>query len=170
MTTVQAKQAAAVAQYGREEPLSPDFLEAFQRLVGEVFRLNGELLAAGERLGRDVGISPARWQVIATIRNEPMTVAEIGRRLGLTRQSIRRTVKLLAKEGLVRTRQNPNHRRSHLVALTRRGRQVMDKLRRRQVPLTGMFTHELGLDVDDLDRLTGQLEMLRETAQRVARD
>ena len=66
MTTVQAKQAAAVAQYGREEPLSPDFLEAFQRLVGEVFRLNGELLAAGERLGRDVGISPARWQVIAT--------------------------------------------------------------------------------------------------------
>lgn len=170
MTTVQAKRAVAVVQHGREEQPGAEFVEAFQRLVGEIFRLNGELLAAGDRLGRGIGISPARWQVIATIRNEPMTVADIGRRLGLTRQSVRRTVNLLTKEGLARTRPNPNHRRSHLVALTRRGREVMDQLRRRQIPLTGLFTHELGLDVDDLDRLASQLEMLRETAQRVARD
>ncbi|MBT8443663.1 MAG: MarR family transcriptional regulator [Gammaproteobacteria bacterium] len=146
------------------------FVRAFQHLVAEVYMLNGELLAAGERLGRDMGISPARWQALATIRNQPMTVAQIARRLGLTRQSVQRTVGLLIDEGLASNRTNPRHRRSHLVAPTRRGRAVIDRLRERQLPLTDRFTRELGLGVKDLEGLGHQLARLRETAHDVGRE
>ena len=142
-------------------------VQAFQRLVGEVFRLNGELLSVGERLGKDLGMSPARWQTLATIRREQMTVAEIARRLGLTRQSVQRTANLLRREGLVKTAPNPGHRRSHLVGLTRDGERVWAQLRERQVPLTGVFTDGLGITAQDLDRLAGQLRTIRKAAEGV---
>jgi DNA-binding MarR family transcriptional regulator len=167
MTTPKARHARQVLLQSGKNQLSPDFVEAFQSLVGEVFRLNGALLSAGDRLARDLGISPARWQTIATIRSEPMTVAEIARRLGLTRQSVQRTVKLLMQEGLAKHRPNPEHRRSHLIALTRRGEQVMEELAARQVPLTARFTLQLGLSVEDLEQLAKQLHTIRETAERV---
>jgi len=166
MTTGQGNSAAdAVLQHSSSE-LSEDFVDAFQALVGEVFRLNGALLAAGDRLARDVGVSPARWQTIATIRKQPMTVADIARRLGLTRQSVQRTVKLLIEEGVVEQLPNPGHRRSHLVALTRRGEKVMQELSVRQVPLTGLFTRDLGFRVEDLQQLADRLRAIRETAER----
>ena len=144
--------------------LSDDYVAAFQGLVGEIFRLNGSLLARGDRLARDLGISPARWQVIATIRNEPLTIVEISRRLGLTRQSVQRTVNRLIDDGVARTKANPEHRRSHLISLTRRGRECMTELSNRQVRLTGEFTGDLGLEVGDLNRLARQLRRIREAA------
>jgi DNA-binding MarR family transcriptional regulator len=167
MTTGQAGSAADTLLRHSKDELSEDFVEAFQSLVGEVFRLNGALLAAGDRLARDVGVSPARWQTIATIRRQPMTIADIARRLGLTRQSVQRTVKLLIEEGIVEQLPNPGHRRSHLVALTRHGRKVMHQLSDRQVPLTGLFTRDQGLSVEDLQQLAEQLRTIRETAERV---
>jgi DNA-binding MarR family transcriptional regulator len=167
MTTGQADSAADTLLQRSKKELSPDFVDAFQSLVGEVFRLNGALLAAGDRLARDVGVSPARWQTIATIRQQPMTIADIARRLGLTRQSVQRTVKLLIEEGIVEQLPNPGHRRSHLVALTRHGRKVMHQLSERQVPLTGLFTRDQGLSVEDLQQLADQLKTIRETAERV---
>lgn len=145
----------------------PALVLSFQRLVSEVFRLNGELLAAGERLGRDLGMSPARWQTLATIRNRPLTVADIARRLGLTRQSVQRTVNKLRRDGLVRTQPNPEHRRSHLIELTRDGEQAWNQLRNRQVPLTDRFTHGLGLTTEELDALADQLRTIRKTAEDI---
>jgi DNA-binding MarR family transcriptional regulator len=167
MTTGQTHPAEKSVLQHSVTDLSPDFVQAFQALIGEVFRLNGALLSAGDRLARDLGISPARWQTIATIRNQPMTVSDIARRLGLTRQSVQRTVKLLIEEGLARQQPNPEHRRSHLVALTRRGEKVMHELSNRQVPLTGLFTRDQGLSVEDLRQLADQLKTIRETAERV---
>lgn len=140
---------------------------AFQRLVSEVFRLNGELLAAGERLGRDLDVSPARWQVLATIRTNPLPVADIARRLGLTRQSVQRTVNNLRRDGLVRTRPNPEHRRSHLIELTRDGARVWSQLRERQIPLTGNFTDGLGLGAQELEQLAAQLRAIRKSAESI---
>jgi len=142
-------------------------MEAFQRLVSEIFRLNGELLAAGERLGKDLGMSPARWQALATIRDEPLTVADIARRLGLTRQSVQRTINALRRDRLVRTLPNPGHRRSHLIQLTRDGDRAWQQLRDRQVPLTDMFTAGLGLTAAELERIAGQLRAIRKTAQGI---
>lgn len=145
----------------REPGDEAEFVRAFQRLIGEVFRLNGQLLATGEQLSRDLGISPARWQTIAALRNEPMTVADISRRLGLRRQSVQRNVNVLRDQGLVEFQPNPRHRRASLVRLTASGQKMMDILRERQVTLTHMFTDSMGLSIADLDNLSGTLRRLR---------
>ncbi|MEZ5958748.1 MAG: hypothetical protein R3C27_16235, partial [Hyphomonadaceae bacterium] len=57
---------------------------ALTDLILEVFRVNGRLLAAGDRLAADVGLSSARWQVLGAIRfaREPQTVSWLARSMG----------------------------------------------------------------------------------------
>ncbi len=141
------------------------FVKAFQRLAGEVFRLNGQMLMTADRLSRDLEISTARWQIIATIRYESFTVAEISRQLGLKRQSIQETVNRLHGQGLVEFLDNPRHARASLVGLTPAGQQVMDVLRNRQVHLTEEFTDGLNLSVQNIDDLRVQLRCLRKQAE-----
>ena len=58
---------------------------AFTGLIIETFRLNGELLAAGDELCADLGLTSARWQVMGAIDEGPLPVAHIARNMGLTR-------------------------------------------------------------------------------------
>lgn len=146
---------------------SVEFVRAFQRLVGEVFRLNGQLLAAAELLSKDLEVSTSRWQTIAVIRYEPITVAALSRRLGLSRQSVQQTVNRLVGQGLVEFIDNPDHRTSPLARLTERGQEIMEILLDRQTRLTAYFTDGLGYTVDEIDHLTDQLKHMREHAQEI---
>lgn len=146
---------------------SVEFVRAFQRLVGEVFRLNGQLLATADLLSKDLEVSTARWQTLAVIRYEPITVAALSRRLGLSRQSVQQTVNRLVKQGLVEFTDNPDHRTSPLTRLTGRGREIMEILLDRQTRLTAQFTGGLGYTVDEIDHLTNQLRHMREHARQI---
>ena len=105
-------------------------------LIVEVFRLNGRLLAAGDALVADLGLTSARWQVLGAIALSPMSlpVAHIARSMGLTRQSVQRLVGEMARDGLLRLAPNPHHRRAHLVLLTERGEAAWQGAMRRQRP------------------------------------
>ena len=142
------------------EPLDP----AFQHLVGEVFRLNGQLLATAEELARPMGVTPAGWQTIAIIRDEALTASEIGRRLGMRRQSAQHNVNRLVRQGLVDLQPNPGHRRAPLAALTPAGRRTMAALYHLQGELAARFTRGLRLNSADLDAVAHTLRHLRETA------
>jgi DNA-binding MarR family transcriptional regulator len=120
---------------------------ALTDLVLEVFRLNGRLLAAGDRMTRPAGQTSARWQVLGAIDAEPCTVSGIARAMGLTRQSVQRTADRLHAEGLVSYVDNPAHRRAKLVALTTRGRAVLDGITLRQV----VWANELGAGLGEAD-------------------
>jgi DNA-binding MarR family transcriptional regulator len=74
-------------------------------------------------LGADEGLTSARWQVLGAIAlaQSSLTVPQIARRMGRSRQSVHATVKRLAEDGLVEWVKNPDHRRSHLVRLTNLG-------------------------------------------------
>jgi DNA-binding MarR family transcriptional regulator len=87
------------------------------------FRANGLLLSAGDVLAGDEGLTSARWQVLGAVAlaERPLTVPQIARRMGLTRQSVHATVKRLVDDGLVELAPNTDHRRSQLVQLTERG-------------------------------------------------
>lgn len=146
---------------------SLQFVRSFQRFVGEVFRLNGQLLNTADLLSKDLEVSTARWQTIAVIRNEPLTVSAISRKLGLTRQSVQQTVNRLEKQGLVDFVDNPNHRTSPLVQLTEHGRDVMETLRDRQTRLTAHFTGGLDYTAEEIEQLTEQLRHLREHAESI---
>ena len=90
----------------------------------EVFRLNGQLLAMGDRLVAPLGLTSARWQVLGAIAlaAQPGPIAHVARAMGLTRQNVRRIVGDLVRDGLLELAPNPNHRRAPLVLLTGGGR------------------------------------------------
>ncbi|MFV2093318.1 MAG: MarR family winged helix-turn-helix transcriptional regulator [Hyphomicrobiales bacterium] len=106
---------------------------AFTNLVIETFRLNGRLLAQGDKLGRDLGLTSARWQVMGALDDGPLPVAQIARNMGLTRQGVQKTVNHLHRQNLVAFRPNPNHRRARLVCLTSGGQALYAKIMARQV-------------------------------------
>lgn len=96
---------------------------ALTGLVIEVFRLNGDLLSAGDALVGDLGLTSARWQVLGAVAlsRVPLPVAHLARNMGLTRQAVQRVADEMRAEGLVRHEPNPHHRRAMLVVMTERG-------------------------------------------------
>jgi DNA-binding MarR family transcriptional regulator len=97
--------------------------DAGTELVLDVFRVNGLLLAAGDQLTADEGLTAARWQVLGAIAlaREALTVPRIARRMGLTRQSVQSSVNRLIDDGMLASEPNADHSRSPLVRLTERG-------------------------------------------------
>src|SRR5579884_2566697 len=86
--------------------------DALSALVVRVFKLAGWLSAMGDEMAAPMGQTSARWQVLAAIEEEPATVADIARALGLARQSVQRVADLIAKERLAAYEDNPNHARA----------------------------------------------------------
>src|SRR5215469_4222267 len=110
--------------------------EGLTRLILEVFRINGALIAAGDRLVADIGLTSARWQVLGAIALSPTPepVARLARAMGLHRQGVQRIVNELEAEGIVALADNPHHRRAKLVRLTRKGETLFREAGRRQKP------------------------------------
>ena|SRR5215510_6172653 len=142
-------------------PYTPEG-SVWTEIVLEIFQLNGELITAGDSLGRELGLTASRWQVIGAIRDGRLTVAQIGRRMGLTRQSVRRTVDLLEGEKMVERVPNPDHRSAELVQLTSRGAQAYAAISRRQIDWANRCAGSLSLSA-----LQTTLRTLRAVRARV---
>lgn len=102
----------------------------------ELFRLNGRLLATGDKLVEDLGLTSARWQVLGVVAmtQHPIPVPHIARRMGLSRQNVQRIVNDLHDIGYVEFELNPHHKRAKLVVLTDIGQEVYQAAHRTQVP------------------------------------
>jgi DNA-binding MarR family transcriptional regulator len=137
-------------------PLTPAG-EAFTAIVLEVFRLNGSLLEAGDRLTRPVGLTSARWQILGVVDHGPASVAEIARAMGLARQSVQETANGLARDGYVELVDNPADRRAKRVTMRPKGRAALAKIERRHA----VWANRLG------DRLDGP--ELRRAAELIGR-
>ena len=123
-----------------------DARAAVTDLVLEVFRLNGRIVAAGDALVADIGLTSARWQVLGAMALSPvpLPVAHIARNMGLTRQAVQRLADEMERDGLVRFAQNPHHRRAKLVLLTARGKTVFAAAMKRQEPWADELARGLG--------------------------
>ena len=123
---------------------------ALTEVILQAFRAHGMLLAAGGELAAQDDLTPARWQVLGALALSPvpLTVPQIARRMGLTRQSVHATVNRLETEGLIRFARNDDHRRSMLICLTERGRARYAVVDARQVT----WSNELadGMSLADL--------------------
>lgn len=108
----------------------------FLDLVRAVFRLNGLLLADGDKMAEGVGLTSARWKVIGVVAlaGSGTTVPGIARALGQSRQAVQRITDVMSEDGLLRYETNPRHRRSPLVQLTDHGQEVYNSLRVVQDP------------------------------------
>ena len=105
-------------------PEPPSATEAGALLTDVIlttFRLNGRLMEVAQEYAAEGGLTAAWWQVLGGVLDEPRTVAEIGRRMGMTRQGVQRIADLLVERGLAEYRPNPAHRRAKLLACTEAG-------------------------------------------------
>jgi DNA-binding MarR family transcriptional regulator len=121
--------------------------DALSRVVVQVMRLSGLLIAAGDALAEPAGQTSARWQVLAGAEHAPSTVAQIARRLGLARQSVQRVADLLAREGLAAYEDNPDDQRAQLLRLTARGRSALGAIQKAQ----RVWANALGARVGEAD-------------------
>jgi DNA-binding MarR family transcriptional regulator len=119
---------------------------AFTRLVLLVFRLNGLLLDAGDRLAAPVGQTSARWQVMGVIDHEPLTVSAVARAMGLRRQSVQRTADLLVADGVAEYLDNPADRRARLLTLTPAGRRALRTIEHAQHAWAAELGEGVGLE------------------------
>ena len=140
--------------------------EALTGLVLAVFRLNGQLLAAGDRLVADLGLTSARWQVLGAIAlaPSPQPVAWLARNMGLNRQGVQRLVNEMRDDGLVELRPNPHHRRAHLVVLTRHGQHAFAVATALQVPWANVLAK--GIAAEDLVAAGQALKLLSERLEK----
>lgn len=124
--------------------------DAVTSLVLDLFRLNNQLLAAGDRLVAPLGLTSARWEILGAIvaAEYPQPVAWLARNLGAHRQNVQRIINDLAKDGLVAFEANPHHRKAQLVVLTKKGRRTFDAAMRVQAPWSNRLSQ--GLPAKDI--------------------
>ena len=108
--------------------------EALTELILEVFRFNGELLDAGNRLTEPHGLTSARWQVMGAIdlAGVPLTVAQIARRMGLARQGVQRIANDLRKQNFLEFEPNIDHKRSPHLSLSKKGSKALKAIKNEQ--------------------------------------
>ncbi len=141
---------------------SPDPLT---ELILTTFRFNGALLAAGDALVGDLGLTSARWQVMGALALEgrPLSVAQAARRMGLTRQAVQRTTNDLVADGLVTFADNPDHKRARHVVLTAKGQRAYAAADTRQRQWVGELGD--GLEPAEIARASALMQRLLERLQ-----
>ena len=145
-------------------------------VILHTFRANGLFLAAGDLLAAEDGLTAARWQVLGAVEvaGRPLTVPQIARRMGLTRQAVQASVNRLLTEGLIEAGENPDHRRSPLIRMTELGNTKYAAIQKRQVTwinklASGLKRSELATTARILQELSNRLDTERLDKERKAR-
>jgi DNA-binding MarR family transcriptional regulator len=127
-------------------------------LILATFRLYGQLMDVAQDLAARGGITAAWWQVLGGVLDEPRTVAEIARRMGMTRQGVQRVADLLADNGLAEYRANPSHRRAKLLGPTELGYWSIRQIALAQHPWANQVSESIG--ARDLERAVAAMQRL----------
>lgn len=115
-------------------------------MVIATFRLNGRLMEAAQGLAAEGGLTAAWWQVLGGVLDQPRTVAEVGRQMGMTRQGVQRIADLLTEHGLAEYRPNPAHRRAKLLACSEAGYSAIRRVALAQHPWANRIAAQVGAD------------------------
>jgi DNA-binding MarR family transcriptional regulator len=97
-------------------------------IIADIYELAGRFREYGETIAQTIGQTQARWQVMSAASADSHTVPQIARVLGVTRQNVQRIADLLVAEGSAEYRDNPDHRASPHLVLTKRGRAAFEQL------------------------------------------
>ncbi|TQV89546.1 MarR family winged helix-turn-helix transcriptional regulator [Aliikangiella coralliicola] len=134
-------------------------------IILETFKLNGLLVLEGDLLINDLGLTSARWKVLGALSNGPgpMTVSDIARMMGQSRQAVQRLSNEMIQAGLLETQPNPKHQRAKLMKLTGKGKRAYEQAMQKQIPWVNSIAEnfkekELKLVSSLLEKLISQLD------------
>lgn len=138
-------------------------------LVIATFRLNGRLLEIAQNLAAHGALTAAWWQVLGGTLDQPRTVADIARTMGMTRQGVQRVADLLVERELAEYRPNPAHRRAKLLACTDAGYRAIRQIALAQHPWANRTGAKIGIDHLH-DALTTTQRLIAVIEAELARD
>jgi DNA-binding MarR family transcriptional regulator len=117
----------------------------FTEIVLEIFKVNGLLVTEGDRLTKAFGLSSARWKVLGALEmsKDPLTVSQIARIMGLTRQAVQRLADAMKKDGLLDYQDNPQHKRANHVVLLDKGKDIYTLISEVQIPWANQKSKEI---------------------------
>ena len=78
----------------------------------------------GVKSGPHAYLTPAQSRLLALMGGKPLSMAELARRLTISRQAVHKTVAELARRGILEVRDDPQRGNSKLVVYTDKGRQM----------------------------------------------
>jgi DNA-binding MarR family transcriptional regulator len=78
--------------------------------------------------------------------------------MGLTRQAVQRLANEMVDDGLLYSKANPKHKRAKLLALTKKGEEVFEKLEKKQTLWINSIAE--GLKAEDLELTSSVLQKL----------
>ncbi|CAK1745753.1 putative transcription regulator protein [Vibrio crassostreae] len=126
--------------------------EVFTKIALEIFKVSGLLNAEGDKLTEELGLSSARWKVMGAIEksDDLVTVSQIARIMGQSRQATQRVTDIMVKDGLLTWLDNPNHKKAKLVNMTEKGKEAYALLDKKQEVWADSGAE--GIERDELDK------------------
>ncbi|MGH9082592.1 MAG: MarR family transcriptional regulator [Acidimicrobiales bacterium] len=132
--------------------------------VTSIMRMQQVLLARADAILRPLDLTFARYEVLMLLtfsRKGALPLGKIGQRLQVNPASVTNAVDRLERSRLVERVPNPADGRGTLARLSPAGRRAAARATR---SMNAELFGDLGLDGDDLERLFGLLQALRQAA------
>lgn len=119
--------------------------ELLTDIILKIFHLNGALNAVGDQITAEFGLTSARWKVMGAIAvsQTMLCVPDIAIKMGLSRQAVQRLVNEMNQSKLVMYTDNPNHRRSKYIELTKHGQHIYKQVEHIQRPWAKGLSQQL---------------------------
>jgi DNA-binding MarR family transcriptional regulator len=123
-------------------------------LVRRLFRA---LAAEADRYLADVELSAADRAVMEFLHpRHELSVPEIARRYSVSRQHVQVIVNALVARGLLRSAENPQHKRSRLIRLSDEGRIAFNEIRQNEAAVIEQIFCDVSDDALEITRKTLQ--------------
>ena len=125
---------------------------ALTDLIRAVLRMSAHADRIGSTLTKGFDLSNARWVTLGELYMSPerMTVSQLARRLGLSRQAVQHLANELGSDGLLTFVDNPHDRRAMHLALTEQGQATYRATLEREWQWTNMVAE--GFAAGDLQQ------------------
>ena len=164
MSTIPKRQHAVKRENASHTPAGAILTD----LIIPIIRLEAHFSRAGEAIAATADQTLARWLALEMVADAPATVAQVARKLDLTRQSVQRIADLLEHDGLTEYVDNPAHQTSKLVRLTASGRHTLRTIQAAQRAWANQVGARIGeVNLRQASRVVEQLT--RELSDEAAR-
>jgi DNA-binding MarR family transcriptional regulator len=144
-----------------------------QSLFAETVLLFQALKQWGEGPHEGLGVTAATRGVLdALVLGGAATVPRIARERGASRQHVQQLVDALLERDLVERHSNPNHKRSLLIALTDKGRALVENMRAEERNAIGRIqagVSDHAIEEAELVLAAWRTALQRDTERRAAR-
>lgn len=136
--------------------------QTLYQVIRQVRSCFNQLKALGDELHQDLGITASMRAVMESLTEDgEQTVPQIARVKGVSRQHIQVNVDELVASALVVLRENPAHRRSPFVTLTKKGHKDFKEMRGRETKVLELLAHDFSSE--QLEKTSETLAQLKDS-------